>query len=70
LSINRLYHSWSERIQQLFTGLRITQHRNMVWLLVGVYRTLLPTSSPPAFSTRLTIFVIRRILITDRTFGL
>ena len=39
MSINRLYDSWSERIQQLFAGLRITQHRNMVWLLVGIYRS-------------------------------
>jgi hypothetical protein len=39
MSINRLYDSWSERIQQLFTGLRITQHGNMVWLRVGIYRS-------------------------------
>ena len=39
MSINSLYDSWSDRIRQLFPGLRITQHRNLVWLLVGIYRS-------------------------------
>lgn len=39
MSINTLYHSWSERIRQLFPGLRITRHRNLVWLLVGIYHS-------------------------------
>jgi hypothetical protein len=39
MSINTLYHSWSERIRQLFPGLRITQHRNLVWLLVGIFHS-------------------------------
>lgn len=37
MSINCLYHSWCVRIRQLFPDLRITQHRNLVWLLVGLY---------------------------------
>jgi hypothetical protein len=39
MSINTLSYSWSERIRQLFPGLRITRHRNMVWLLVGIYHS-------------------------------
>jgi hypothetical protein len=39
MSINSLYDSWSQRIRQLFPGLRITRHRNLVWLLVGIYRS-------------------------------
>ena len=39
MSINTLYHSWSEQIRQLVPGLRITQHRNLVWLLVGIFHS-------------------------------
>jgi hypothetical protein len=37
MSINKLYDSWSRKISQLLPQLRITQHRNLVWLLVGIY---------------------------------
>jgi hypothetical protein len=37
MSIKQLYHSWSQRILQLFPDLRITRHRNLVWLITGIY---------------------------------
>jgi hypothetical protein len=37
MSINKLYHSWSQQIKQLIPGLRITRHRNLVWLITGIF---------------------------------
>ena len=39
MSINRLYHTWFDQIQQLYPGERITRLRNLAWLLVGVYKS-------------------------------
>jgi hypothetical protein len=36
---NSLYHTWFERIQELRPGQPITQVRNFVWLLVGIYQS-------------------------------
>ena len=37
MSINSLYHTWFRRVEQLWPDLRVTQKRNMTWLLVGIY---------------------------------
>ena len=39
MPINRLYHIWFGRILQLYPGLRVTQQRNLTWMLVGIYRS-------------------------------
>jgi hypothetical protein len=36
---NRLYHTWIQRILELRPGQRITQVRNFVWLLIGIYES-------------------------------
>jgi hypothetical protein len=37
MPINRLYHTWIQRILELRPGQRITQIRGFVWLIVGIY---------------------------------
>ena len=37
MSINRLYHTWFQQIEQLWPRLRVTQQRNFAWLIVGIY---------------------------------
>ena len=37
MSINRLYHTWFEQIEQLWPNLRVTQLRNFTWLAIGIY---------------------------------
>lgn len=37
MSANRLYHTWFERVEQLWPHLRVTQLRNLTWLAVGIY---------------------------------
>lgn len=39
MSINQLYHTWLGRIEQLWPKMRITQIRNLAWLLTGIYRS-------------------------------
>jgi hypothetical protein len=39
MPINTLYHTWIQRIQQLRPGQRITQVRNLVWLIIGIYQS-------------------------------
>jgi hypothetical protein len=39
MPINNLYHTWFQRIQQLRPGQRITQVRNFVWLIIGIYQS-------------------------------
>ena len=39
MPINHLYHTWMRRICELRPGQRITQVRNFVWLLVGIYKS-------------------------------
>ena len=39
MSINRLYHTWFDRIKQLRPSERITRVRNLAWLLVGIYES-------------------------------
>lgn len=39
MPINRLYHTWFQRIRELRPGQRITQVRIFVWLLVGIFRS-------------------------------
>lgn len=36
---NRLYHTWFQRFQALRPGQRLTQLRNFVWLMVGIYQS-------------------------------
>jgi len=36
---NTLYHTWFQRIQDLRPGQRITQIRNIAWLIVGIYQS-------------------------------
>ena len=36
---NTLYHTWFHRIQELRPDQRITQIRNFVWLMVGIYQS-------------------------------
>lgn len=37
MSINKLYHTWKNRVLDLRPGQRITQIRAFVWLIVGIY---------------------------------
>ncbi|MEA3407435.1 MAG: IS4 family transposase [Chloroflexota bacterium] len=39
MSVNNLYHTWMRRISQLRPGERINRLRNMVWLMVGIYKS-------------------------------
>lgn len=39
MPINRQYHTWFRRIQELRPGQRITQVCNFVWLLVGIHQS-------------------------------
>jgi hypothetical protein len=39
MSVNRLYHTWFEKIEQMWPALRVTQLRNLVWLMVGIYQS-------------------------------
>jgi hypothetical protein len=39
MPINQLYDTWMRRICELRPGQRITQVRNFVWLLVGIYKS-------------------------------
>jgi hypothetical protein len=39
MSINHLYHTWFDRIEQLRPGERVTRLRNLAWLLVGICRS-------------------------------
>jgi len=39
MPINQLYHTWKRRIRELQPMQRITQIRNMVWLIVGIYQS-------------------------------
>lgn len=36
---NALYHTWFQRIQELRPNQRITQIRNFVWLVIGIYQS-------------------------------
>ena len=39
MPINHLYHTWIQRIRELRPRQRITQVRNFVWLIVGIYQS-------------------------------
>ena len=39
MSVNRLYHTWVERIKQLRPQERISRVRNMAWLITGIYES-------------------------------
>ena len=39
MPINKLYHTWFQRIRELRPVQRITQTRNFTWLLVGIYQS-------------------------------
>ena len=39
MPINELYHTWMRRICELRPDQRITQVRNFVWLIIGIYRS-------------------------------
>ena len=36
---NHLYHTWMQRICELRPGQRMTQVRNFVWLIIGIYQS-------------------------------
>lgn len=36
---NHLYHTWIARIRELYPDKRITQVRNFVWLMIGIYKS-------------------------------
>jgi len=36
---NHLYHNWFHQIRELRPGQRITQVRNFVWLMIGIYKS-------------------------------
>ncbi len=36
---NHLYHNWFQQIRELRPGQRITQVRNFVWLMIGIYKS-------------------------------
>lgn len=36
---NDLYHTWITQIRELHGGKRITQIRNFVWLMIGIYKS-------------------------------
>jgi len=36
---NQLYLTWIQRIRELRSGQRITQIRNFVWLMIGIYQS-------------------------------
>lgn len=36
---NHLYHNWFYQIRELRPGQRITQIRNFVWLMIGIYKS-------------------------------
>jgi len=39
MPINELYHTWMRRICELRPNQRITQVRNFVWLMIGIYQS-------------------------------
>jgi hypothetical protein len=39
MPINHLYHTWMQQICELRPGQRITQVRNFIWLIVGIYQS-------------------------------
>ena len=39
MPINKLYDTWMRRICELRPGQRITQVRNFVWLIIGIYKS-------------------------------
>jgi hypothetical protein len=39
MPINKLYHTWIQQIRQLRPRQRITQVRNFVWLMIGIYQS-------------------------------
>jgi len=39
MSVNRVYHTWVERIKQLKPKERISRVRNMAWLITGIYES-------------------------------
>jgi hypothetical protein len=39
MPINTLYHTWFQRIRELRPGQCITQVRNFVWLMVGIFQS-------------------------------
>ena len=39
MPINNLYHTWFQRIRELRPNQRITQIRNFVWLVIGIYQS-------------------------------
>lgn len=39
MSTNQLYHTWFQRIRQMWSHLRVTQMRNLAWLIAGIYQS-------------------------------
>lgn len=39
MPITKLYHIWFTKILQMYPSLRITQQRNLAWMLTGIYQS-------------------------------
>ena len=39
MSINQLYHTWIQQVRKQYPHHRITQIRNFVWLMLGIYQS-------------------------------
>jgi hypothetical protein len=39
MSVNRIYHTWVERIKQLRPKERVSRVKNMAWLITGIYES-------------------------------
>jgi hypothetical protein len=39
MPITKLYHIWFTKILQMYPNLRITQQRNLAWMLAGIYQS-------------------------------
>ena len=46
MPINRLYNIWFRRITERWSHLRVTQRRNLTYLIVGIHKCKLKGSRP------------------------
>jgi hypothetical protein len=69
MPINTLYHIWFTRILQMYPNLRITQQRNLAWMITGIYQCrsvqLHRIASKIPGSARLTSVVARLMRFVD-----
>ena len=69
MPINKLYHIWFQRILQMYPWLRLTQQRNLAWMIVGIYQSrcvqLHRIASKIPGTARLTSIVARLMRFAD-----